>query len=198
MHYRDVPAFMQELRQNESLSARALEFTILTAARTSEAIEAPWAEIAEDEEEGWVWSIPAERMKPRRLHRVPLSRRAVELLHSLPQLVGSMYVFPSGADRSLSNMAMLELLRGMRPGTGLTVHGFRSSFRDWVAHATSHSERLAEAALSHKLRNKVEAAYQRGDLLNKRRSLMEEWAAYCERPAVKNNVMRLHKVMGGQ
>jgi integrase len=167
--YTDVPAFMSELRDRNSLSARALEFTVLTAVRTGETIGATWDEI---DFAAKTWTIPANRMKAAKAHRVPLSDRAAEILASLPR--EGEHIFP------LSNMAMLELLRGMRPGT--TVHGFRSSFRDWAAERTSYPNHVAEAALAHTIGDKVEKAYRRGDLLEKRRRLMADWAQWCSRP----------------
>jgi integrase len=174
--YVELPEFMTALRPNGSVSAQALEFTILCATRTSETILATWSEFDLD---AMIWTIPGERTKSGRLHRVPLSERAVELLKSIPHETGSKYVFP-GARRGmpLSNMAMLELLRGMK-GNGLTVHGFRSSFRDWCAEQTNFPREIAEAALGHVLSDKTEAAYQRGDLLEKRRKLMTAWSSYC-------------------
>jgi integrase len=167
--YTDVPAFMGDLRGRNSLSARALEFTILTAVRTGETIGAMWDEI---DFAAKTWTIPGARMKAAKAHRVPLPNRAAEILAALPRDGG--HIFP------LSNMAMLELLRGMRPGT--TVHGFRSSFRDWAAERTSYPNHVAEAALAHTISDKVEAAYRRGDLFEKRRKLMGDWAAWCARP----------------
>jgi integrase len=168
--YTDVPAFMADLRARNSLSARALEFTALTAVRTGETIGATWDEI---DFAAKAWTIPAARMKAAKPHRVPLSDRAAEILAALPR--EGEHIFP------LSNMAMLELLRGMRPGT--TVHGFRSSFRDWAAERTSYPNHVAEAALAHTINDKVEKAYRRGDLFEKRRRLMADWAAWCARPA---------------
>jgi integrase len=173
--WRELPEFMAELRDNTSISARALEFTILTAARTSETIEAEWSEMNAS---AAMWIVPKERMKAVREHRVPLSEAAVALLADMPRLDGTPYLFPGGRKgRPLSNMAMLELLRGMRPG--LTVHGFRSSFREWAAEATSFPREFAEAALAHIVGNATERAYQRGDLFERRRVLMDAWAAYC-------------------
>jgi integrase len=180
MAYKDLPAFMQELRTRDSISARALEFTILTAARTGEAIEAKRSEV---DREARVWTVPAERMKAGRGHRVPLSDRAFAILEALPEIEGCPYLFPSsalfpdGSTRPLSNMAMLELLRGMRPG--LTVHGFRASFKDWAREQTDHPRDIVEAALAHVIGDKAEAAYVRGDAIAKRRALMDDWAAYC-------------------
>ena len=175
----DVPAFMAELRARESISARALEFTILCAARTGETIGARWEELDLD---AAIWTVPAERMKAHKEHRVPLSPRAVEILRALPREQGG-YVFPGGKERApLSNMAMLQLLRGMRPG--LTVHGFRSAFKDWASESTNHPNVVSEAALAHTIPDKVEAAYRRGELLEKRRRLMRDWATFGQRPPV--------------
>ena len=179
--WQEIPDFMGELRQRDGISARALEFTILCAARTGETIGATWPEI---DLEAKVWTVPADRMKAGKDHRVPLSNRVVEILRDLPREKGSPYVFPSSAKAKapLSNMAMLELVRGMRPG--LTVHGFRSTFKDWASEETRYPNIVSEAALAHAIPNKVEGAYRRGDLLEKRRPLMREWAAYCARPPV--------------
>ena len=180
---------MAHLRDREGMSARALEFTILTAARTSEAIEAKWSEFDLSEK---LWTVPAERMKAQKEHRVPLCARALEILEALPR--EGEYVFPGARlGRPLSNMAMLELVRGMR-GQGATVHGFRSSFRDWAAEQTSYPTEMAEMALAHTVGDKVEAAYRRGDMLEKRRRLMADWAAYCERaPAERDNVVPIRE-----
>ncbi|HWY16499.1 MAG TPA: integrase arm-type DNA-binding domain-containing protein [Rhizomicrobium sp.] len=180
MPFEEVPAFVGELRLRDGISARALEFTILTAARTSEAINAAWTEI--DLNAG-IWTVPAERMKAGREHRVPLSVRATAILSAMPREKGSPFVFPGGkARKPLSNMAMLELVRGMREGD-LTVHGFRSSFRDWAGEATNYPRELAEAALGHVIGDAAEQAYRRGDALEKRRKLMEAWARHCASPA---------------
>jgi integrase len=172
MPYGDVPAFMGELRGRNSTSARALEFAILTAARTGEVIGARWSELDLD---AGVWTIPAERMKAGKEHRVPLTGRALDLASSMDR--ESDFVFPGGREgKPLSNMAMAELMKGMRPG--LTVHGFRSSFRDWAAESTSFPSEVVEMALAHAIESKVEAAYRRGDLFEKRRALMAEWVNY--------------------
>lgn len=191
--WQDLPAFMAELRERNSISARCLEFTVLCAARTGETIGATWDEIDLDGKE---WTVPAERMKVHRAHRVPLSDRAVEILRSLPREKGSPYVFPGAkAESPLSNMAMLELVRGMRPG--LTVHGFRSVFKDWASESTNHPNIVSEAALAHTISDKVEAAYRRGELFEKRRRLMRDWAAYCgRRPAERTaNVVPMREAM---
>lgn len=187
MPWRDMPAFMVELRQRDSISARALEFTILCAARTGETIGATWSEIDLDAK---LWTVPAERMKGHREHRVPLSDRTIEILRDLPRERGSRYVFSGAkAKAPLSNMAMLELLKGMRPG--VTTHGFRSTFKDWATEATAHPNIVSEAALAHAVSDKVEAAYRRGELLAKRARLMRDWATYCARPPVEGNVTLL-------
>ncbi len=171
--YKEIPAFMSELRSKDSVSARALEFAILTATRTAEVIGARWSEIAFKEK---LWIIPKERMKGGREHRVPLSERALQILSGL-QGNDDLFVFGT-----LSNMAMLEMLRGMR--SGVVVHGFRSSFDDWVSEKTNYPSIVTDKALAHKVKDKVEAAYRRGDLFEKRQLLMDDWAAYCMSPPV--------------
>jgi integrase len=176
MPYAALPVFMAKLRDNGSVSARALELCILTATRTSEAIGARWDEIDLAAE---LWIIPDTRMKAGREHRVPLTGRTLEILNTLPREHGSRFVFPgAGKGKPLSNMAMLELLRGIN-GNGFVVHGFRSSFRDWAAEQTNFPRELAEAVLGHVISDKTEAAYLRGDLLTKRRELMTAWDRYC-------------------
>jgi integrase len=178
--YKDVAAFLTELRRNGFVSASALEFTILTAARTSEVINATWAEIDFDEQ---TWTVPKERMKANREHRVPLSKRALDILAALPREDDNPHVFV-GSKRGapLSNMAMLELMRGMR--SDFVPHGFRSTFRDWAAETTNFPREVCEAALAHSNKDKTEAAYRRGDLFAKRRELMNEWAKHCATPPV--------------
>jgi len=171
----EAPAFMAELRERKSASARALELLILTAARTNEVIGARWSEIDTKHK---VWTIPKERMKAGVEHRIPLTDRAVEILKALPHR--GVYVFPGTNGHTLSNMAMLELLRGMRPG--ISVHGFRSVFRDWCAERTNYANHVVEKALAHKIPDKVEAAYRRGELFEKRRKLMEQWQRFLDRP----------------
>jgi len=176
MPYAQLPAFMLELRANESVSARALEFTILTAARTSETIGATRFEI---DESAAVWTIPAARMKAERDHRVPLCARVMEILRSLPR--DSEYLFPGRhAGEPLSDMAMLEMLREYR-GMQFTVHGFRSTFRDWAAELTNFQNHVVEMALAHAIEDDTEAAYRRGDLFQKRSKLMHAWANFCVR-----------------
>jgi integrase len=173
MPWKEMPAFMAELRTKTAMSAKALEFLIYTVARTAEIRGAKWSEI---DLEAAVWQIPAERMKRNRLHRVPLTPAAVAILKALPRL--NEFVFPGEvAGQPIGPVAMRELLHSMRNGP--TVHGMRSTFRDWVAEDTLFSERLAEVALSHIVGSETVRAYQRGDLFEKRRVLMDAWAAYC-------------------
>ncbi|MDR3474073.1 MAG: integrase arm-type DNA-binding domain-containing protein [Devosia sp.] len=172
--YAEVPKLMQELRQNDSTSAKALIFTILTAARTGEVRDASWDEIDLEQK---VWTIPAERMKAAREHRVALSGAATDLLRAMPRT--GRFIFPGPySGRGLSNMAMLQLLRGLRDD-GVTVHGFRSSFRDWAAEQTDVPREVVEACLAHAVGDGAELAYKRTDFLEKRRALMEAWAALC-------------------
>ncbi len=174
--YADMPAFMARLRQQEGVAARALEFTILTAARTSEAVGARWSEVDEHEA---VWIVPADRMKGRKEHRVPLSRPTVEILAKQREQGNDGFIFPGRRNRlPLSDMAMLVLLARMGRGD-ITVHGFRSAFRDWAAECTGYPREVAEMALAHAIGDKVEAAYRRGDLFEKRRRLMADWARFC-------------------
>ncbi len=180
MAYAELPGFMETLRASNSISARAMEFTVLTAVRTGQTIGAKWSEI---DMASKVWTIPAERMKAGHEHRVPLSPRAIEILKALPHEKGNDHLFIGVMkSRGLSNMAMLEMLRGLTEN-GFTVHGFRSSFKDWAAEQTSYPNEVSEAALAHIVRNQTEAAYRRGDVLEKRRKLMEAWAGFCAGPA---------------
>lgn len=169
----DMPGFMAALRQREGIAARALEFTILTAARSGEVRGATWSEI--DENTG-VWTIPAERMKAGNEHRVPLSAAALKLLRLLPRLDGTELLFPGTKGQPLSDMTMTAVMRRMQ--VDAVPHGFRSTFRDWAGEKTNHPRELAEQALAHTLESKVEAAYRRGDALEKRRQMMEEWAQF--------------------
>ena len=178
-------SFWARLGEETGTAALALRFTILTAARTGETIGTRWSEL--DLAAG-VWTIPAARMKAGKEHRVPLSTAALAVLQPLATLRTSTspdaYVFASGRQgKPLSNMAMSMLLRRMERGD-LTVHGFRSTFRDWAAESTTYPREVAEAALAHVLTDKVEAAYRRGDLFEKRRAMMEEWAEFCHSDAL--------------
>jgi integrase len=180
--YKDAPAFMAELRAHTDISSRALEFTVLTASRTSETIGAKWPEIGLAEK---LWTVPAERIKGGRIHFVPLSGRVVEILEGLPRVEGCDFVFPGDRNKNapLSNMAMLRKLRGMRPG--LVVHGFRSTFRDWAGDRTNYQRETIETALAHAVEDETEAAYRRSTAVDKRRRLMADWARYCAQPPVK-------------
>lgn len=171
--YKDVPAFLEQLRARKALAALALEFTILTAMRTGEVLGATWTEIDLEER---TWTIPAERMKAGREHRVPLAGRAIELLAETKKLE-STFLFPGQRGGKLSGMAMSMLLRRM--GHQVTVHGFRSGFRDWAAELTSYPRDVCEMALAHTISDRVEAAYRRGDMFEKRRKLMNDWDHYC-------------------
>ena len=178
--YSEIGAFFATLREQEGLAAKALEFTILTAARTGEVIGAKWEEIDFAEK---VWTVPAERMKAKKEHRAPLCARALAILEELHHESEDGFLFPGRSEGSaLSNMAMLQLLRRMGCGD-LTVHGFRSTFRDWAAERTNYPREVAEMALAHTVSDKVEAAYRRGDLFDKRRRMMEEWLRFCETPS---------------
>lgn len=181
--YEQVPTFMAKLRAAYSVSARALEFAILTAARTSEVLEAQWSEF--DFDKG-IWTIPAERMKSGREHRVPLCQRAVEILIEMKASKSRRWVFVGPRKEPLSNMALLMMVR-RTTGERLTTHGFRSSFRDWAAEVTPFSREVAEQALAHVIADKTEAAYRRGDMFEKRRQLMDAWAEYCETSSAKRS-----------
>ena len=139
---------------------------------------------------GKLWTIAAERMKMGKEHRLPLSEPALKILKKLAEIKSGDYVFPSNGGKPLSNMAMLVLLRRMKRDD-ITVHGFRSTFRDWCAEQTNYPREVAEAALAHSIGNNVEAAYRRGDLLEKRTQLMNEWARFCYQPKAKGKVMKI-------
>jgi integrase len=176
MPYPEVPAFMAKLRGAEGVGARALEFAILMAARTGEVRGATWSEFDLSLK---LWTVPGERMKSEREHRVPLSGRAVDILEEMEKLRSSQFVFPGFRDgRPLSDMTLTAVLR--RLGVDVTVHGFRSSFRDWAGDCTAFARDVVEASLAHVIENKTEAAYRRSDALEKRRELMQAWAAYCK------------------
>jgi integrase len=193
MPYADVPAFMSLLRQRDAISPRALEFIILTAARSGEVLGATWDEIDLVEK---VWTVPASRIKSGKEHRVPLSDRVLEILAALPRIEGNEHVFPGAREgRGLSHVTMFELLRSMDGVNGITTHGFRSSFRDWCFEQTTFSREVVEAALAHRLKDKTEASYRRGDALAKRRGLMAAWAGYCARPMKSADVVPIRRGM---
>ncbi|MEQ1686528.1 MAG: integrase arm-type DNA-binding domain-containing protein [Burkholderiaceae bacterium] len=174
----EVSAFMHRLRGAEGMGARALEFLILTAARSGEARGATWAEIDLDAK---VWTVPASRMKMKKEHRVPLSEAAIKLLRKLPRVAGTDLVFPSPRNLQLSDMTLTAVLR--RLDVPAVPHGFRSTFRDWASERTSYPRDAAEMALAHAIGDKVEAAYRRGDLFEKRRKMMDDWARFCSQIA---------------
>jgi len=172
----DVGAFMKRLRAHEGIGARALEFAILTAARSGEVRGASWAEINLDDA---YWTIPGERMKAGKPHRVPLSAPAVRLLRSLPRVRGQELVFPAPRGGQLSDMTLTQLMRRME--VDAVPHGFRSTFRDWAGERTNYPREVAEMALAHRVGDATEASYWRGDLFDKRRKMMDEWARFCGR-----------------
>ena len=189
MNYAEVPTFMGDLRARQATAALALEFTVLTAARSGEVLRARWEEFDLDRA---VWTIPANRMKAGREHRVPLSKRALKIVQAMDEDHGNDFVFGGQkTGKPLSVMALEMVLRRMKVD-GVTVHGFRSAFRDWAAECTNFSNEVCEAALAHVIKNKAEAAYRRGDLFDKRRKLMEAWAVYCAAPN-KGNVVVLRR-----
>lgn len=187
--YSEAGAFVKALRQQEGQAAKALELIILTATRTSEAIGATWQEI---DLKGATWTIPGERMKAGKTHKVPLSSRAVEILKSLKPKKAEGFVFANRDGKPLSNMACLALLERMER-TDITVHGFRSTFRDWAAEQTTFPSFVAEAALAHAIGDKVEAAYFRSDVFERRRLLMQQWADYLNRQKAGAEVIPLKR-----
>jgi integrase len=184
--YQQIAAFMEKLRAQEGIAARALEFLILTASRSSEALGAKWSEI-----DGATWTVPAGRMKAHKEHRVPLSRRAVALLASLPR--DGDFIFPAvRAGGAPHHRTLIRVLQ--RLDTKVTVHGFRSSFRTWAGERTSFANHVIEQALAHAIGGAVERAYSRGDLLAQRSKLMEAWAAFCDRGAGDGEVVAIRGV----
>lgn len=174
--YNDLPALFQELDAKQTIGAQALQFTILTAARTNETMGARWSEF--DLKKDCIWTVPAERMKRGITHVVPLSNQCVNSLTALRNLKVSEFVFPGQRlNRPISNMAMLKLLKSL--GKNETVHGFRSTFTDWIAEETDFDAKLADFALAHGLSNKTTAAYRRKTSVEKRRPIMQAWADYC-------------------
>lgn len=188
--YSEVAAFLTDLRERQGSAARALEVTILTALRSGEVLGALWPEF---DLQAKVWTVPKERMKGGREHKVPLSNRVIEIVESLPR--DGKFVFAgSRPDRPLNVAAMLRVISRMKR-SGITTHGFRSSFRDWASETTNHPNHVVEMALAHAIGDDVEAAYRRGDLLAKRTTLMQDWADYCARsPSAGDNVVPLRKL----
>ena len=182
----DVGAFMVKLRNAEGMGARALEFAILTAARSGEVRGATWAEFDMEER---IWTVPGNRMKAGKEHRVPLSDAAMALLQALPKVAGADAVFPAPRGGVLSDMTLTAVMRRM--GLEAVPHGFRSTFRDWASERTNYPREAAEMALAHTIGDKVEAAYRRGDLFDKRRRMMGEWAAFLSKVETKGAVIPL-------
>jgi integrase len=186
--YGEIGEFMEGLRGMEGVAARALEFCILNSSRTAEIIGAQWGEI---DLAAKLWTVPAERMKMKKEHRVPLSQRAVAILQQMDAIRQGDFVFPGMREGTgLSNMSLLAVLKRMGRAD-LTVHGFRSTFRDWAAECTNFPRELAEKALAHAVKSEVEAAYQRGDLLAKRGKMMDVWTAYCAKKREPGTVVPL-------
>ena len=184
-----MAVFMEQLRLQNGIAARCLEFTILSATRTGESIGATWNEIDLDAK---VWTIPKDRMKADKEHRVPLTNNCMDLLREMQKIKMNHYIFP-GRHNGLSNMAMLKLLRRM-DRKDLTTHGFRSSFRDWAAETTAYTGEVVEMCLAHTIKNQAEAAYRRGDLLEKRMHLMNDWARFCyTKKAQSGNITSIKK-----
>jgi len=193
--YAEVGTFVNSLRDKQGTAARALEFLILTTARTGEVTGARWSEIDLD---ACLWTVPAERIKGGKLHRVPLTERALEILRGEGPGKPEEFVFAGGKrGKPLSENAMLALLARMKRDD-LTAHGFRSTFRDWAAEQTNYPREAAEMALAHIVSNKVEAAYRRGDLFDKRRRLMDDWAKYCATVAKAGEVIAINRREGGK
>jgi len=196
----EVPSFMPKLRARESIAARALEFTILCAARMGEVLgngmlneinpEKLGARFDEIDLDERIWTVPAVRMKAEKTHRVPLSARAVAIVRQMAEVRQSDLLFPGViSGRPVGGTTVRELLCELRPG--VTTHGFRSTFKDWCAECTNVPNFVSEAALAHAIADKIEGAYRRGDLFEKRRELMDEWAAYCSRKPVSAEVLPL-------
>lgn len=187
--YQQINAFVSQLRGKRGISPKAFEFLILTAARYGEVLGAKWGEI---DLAAKVWTIPAERMKAGREHRIPLSGRAMTIINEMLAGRQSDFVFsdPSGK-KGMSNGALLAVIKGMRGYSAYVPHGFRSTFRDWAAETTSYANETLELALAHTIKDKAEAAYRRQDQLEKRAKLMEQWASYVEQPVRSGSVVQL-------
>ena len=186
--YVENGAFMRNLRQNNSVAAQCLEMLVLTATRLKEATHATWAEI---DLANRMWTIPANRMKGGREHRVPLSDDAVAVLKSMQEIRRSDYIFPGmHAERPVGARTIADIVKELA-GREITIHGFRSTFRDWASERTNFPREVAEMALAHTIPSAVEAAYRRGDLFEKRRKLMEAWAAYCGKPVANGKVVSI-------
>jgi integrase len=188
--YVEIGTFMRNLRQNNSVAARCLEMLVLTGTRLKEATNATWAEI---DPANRMWTIPANRMKGGREHRVPLSDDAVAVLKSMQEIRHSDYIFPGMHEgRPVGARTIADIVKELA-GREITIHGFRSTFRDWASERTNFPREVAEMALAHTIPSAVEAAYRRGDLFEKRRRLMDSWAAYCSTPAAKGEVVPIRR-----
>jgi integrase len=193
--YEKVSEFLGKLRKDTAVCSRGIEFVVLTAARSGEVRGAKWDEIDLTSK---TWTIPAARMKSRCEHRVPLSDPVIALLQALPRLVGNDFVFPGQYNNQPMDARTLTMTLKRIGYRHITIHGFRSTFRDWAAEQTNYPREVAEAALAHVLENKTEAAYRRSDLFEKRRRVMEEWARYCTRPApAEGKVVPLRENVNG-
>ena len=191
--WQEVGSFMKALRKKKGIAAKCLEFTILTAARSGESRLATWDEVNLEDR---VWTVPADRMKIGREHRVPLSEPVVSLVSSMPRMEGSEYIFTAPRGGPLSDAIMSKICRTMK--VNAVPHGFRSSFRDWCSENTNYPREVAEMALAHAIESKVEAAYRRGDLFNKRRKMMEAWAEFCSREYQAGKVVPLNVASMGR
>jgi integrase len=188
LSYAEIPTFMSALREQNGIDARALEFCILTAARSGEILGARWPEFDLDAK---VWTIPRERMKNAREHRIPLADHACKILAGLPRMTDSAFVFPGAVGKPLNDRALRRLVVERMGRTDVTIHGMRSSFRDWCGNATTFPREVAEAALAHRVGDAVEVAYRRQDALEKRRKLMQAWSRYCLQAPRDTNVVEL-------
>ena len=198
--YQDVGDFMAKLRSKDSISSKALEFLILTAVRSGSVREAEWQEI---DFENMTWNIPAEHTKTKQEHRVPLSAQAISLLKKVPKLTGNTKIFPSPRGASLSDNTLSKLMRDMKATGDLKIHavphGFRSTFRDWAAEQTAYPDDIRKAASGHRVGDAVQQSYQRTDLLEKRRKLMNEWANFLDHPSIKKQtkIFQLRRKVNG-
>jgi len=203
--YDRIGAFVAELQSHEAISALALEFLILTVGRTNEVIGFRWPEL---DRQAKIWTIPADRMKGGREHRVPLSDRAIEILDKILAAKSSDFVFPgTGVRKSLSNMALEMMIRRMNGasdptwvderGRAIVPHGFRSTFKDWASERTNFANEISESALAHGIEDKSEAAYRRGDLFEKRRRLMDAWAKFCAAPLRPSSITEIRSKATG-
>jgi len=186
--WQEINPFLEKLKKREGITAKALEFLILTATRSGEVRGATWEEI---DLKAKLWTIPEERMKAGKEHRIPLTDQSIELLKSLPKMENEPHVFPAPRGGALSDMTISSILKRMK--VDAVPHGFRSTFRDWCAEHTNYPTIVAEMALAHTIGNKVEAAYRRGDLIAKRTQLMQDWSKYCNTVQTEGNVVSIRE-----